>query len=471
MKTDISLPNLQQATQNALKAWYDPNPEMSPFDGLHIFQQIQAGGEQTNREATNQLLLQALETLGSTRPDEANLLRRYFLDGDKMQVIARTRNISEATIYRQKDEAVAQLARILHRRELKAGEQKQAVLEQRLEKSTYTELIGVEAHLDDLLQVITAPGAPWLIAIEGMGGLGKTSLADALARRVIRQQLFNNLGWVSARQYDFNPGRGLTAADLPAMTAENMVEKLLAQLLPDPPRLETLSFQAILAMLQTRLRQRPHLIVVDNLETLVDLEALLPTLRNLANPTKFLLTTRKSLLHEHGLYHFPLPELSRANTLRLIRYEAALHNSPYLQNAADGELGRIVDLVGGNPLAVRLVVGQTHVYSLDVILNDLARARGQTIENLYSFIYRQAWDTLDELTRRVLLAMPLVAPGEGTLDHLAELSGLPPVDLRRAVNWLVTLNLIDRSGTLTNQHYSIHNLTRTFLQEQVLRWS
>lgn len=203
----------------------------------------------------------------------------------------------------------------------------------------------------------------------------------------------------------------------------------------------------------------------------MDVETLLPPLRQLANPTKFLLTTRQSLHHQHGLYHFPLPELSEDNALRLIRYEAKLHNSPYLQDALDADLKRILEIVGGNPLAIRLVVGQTHVYSLDVILNDLARAQGQTVENLYTFIYRQAWHTLDELTRRVLLAMPLVAEGEGTLDHLAALSGIEPAALRNALTWLVSLNLVDCTGDLANQHYSIHNLPRTFLQEQVLKWS
>jgi hypothetical protein len=184
-----------------------------------------------------------------------------------------------------------------------------------------------------------------------------------------------------------------------------------------------------------------------------------------------LLTTRQSLHHEHGLYHFPLPELSADNALRLIRYEAELHNSPYLQDAPDADLKEILNIVGGNPLAIRLVVGQSHVYSLDVILNDLAAAQGQTVENLYTFIYRQAWDTLDEVTRRVLLAMPLVAEGEGTLEHLAALSGIEPAALRNALTWLVSLNLVDGAGALADRQFSIHNLTRTFLQEQVLKWS
>jgi hypothetical protein len=35
---------------------------------------------------------------------------------------------------------------------------------------------------------------------------------------------------------------------------------------------------------------------------------------------------------------------------------------------------------------------------------------------------------------------------------------------------LVGLNLVDSVGGLTERRFTIHNLTRSFLQEQVLRW-
>ncbi|NJN97521.1 MAG: hypothetical protein HC875_27295 [Anaerolineales bacterium] len=225
-----------------------------------------------------------------------------------------------------------------------------------------------------------------------------------------------------------------------------------------------------MALLETRLKQQPHLIVVDNLETVVDLEALLPTLRDLSNPTKFLLTTREKLPYESGIYHFSLLSLNEADTLQLIRHEATLSNPPYLQAANEAELKAVYQVVGGNPLALRLVVGQTHFFTLPTILADLSAARGKQVEGLFTFIYRRAWEQLDEITRRVFLAMPLVADGQGTLEHLTDLTGIGPADLRNALTWLVTLNLVDRRGEAHDSYYTIHQLTRTFLHEQVLRW-
>ena len=97
-------------------------------------------------------------------------------------------------------------------------------------------------------------------------------------------------------------------------------------------------------------------------------------------------------------------------------------------------------------------------------------ARGQTTENLYTYIYRQAWDALDETTRRTLLVMPLVSNVGGTLEHIVKVCQLDAGDVTDALSHLVRLNLVESRGDLNERRYTIHNLTTTFLHEQVIRW-
>lgn len=222
--------------------------------------------------------------------------------------------------------------------------------------------------------------------------------------------------------------------------------------------------------LKKHLKERAHLIVIDNLETLTDIESLLPTLARLANPTKFLLTSRQALYGEPDVYHFTVPGLSQTDALQLIRQEALKRNLLYLIEADNEALVPIYETVGGNPLALRLIVGQSSMQPLDIILSDLTLARGETVENLYTYIYRRAWDNLDEVTRQAFLYMPLVSEFGADFHYLEATTGLAPSDLRRALNLLVILRLVDFRGQLGKRVYTIHNLTRTFLQEQVIKW-
>ena len=470
MDVDVSLSKLTQDVYRALKSWYKAKRDAGPFNGLQLFQQTLLEEAGNAREATDQILFNLLETLKESHSEQAELLSKRFLDGEKMRNIATSLNLSEATAYRKQSEAIEQLASILQAKEIEARKQQKAILEKRLDRPTYTRLIGVDDHLDRLADLIARPAPPWLVSIEGLGGIGKTSLADALSRRIIRQQSCDDFGWVSARPQIFKLSGQIQSIDLPALRAENLIDRLVVQLIPDYPKPDTLSIQEAQALLQTHLKETRHLIVIDNLETVQDVEELLPTLRELANPSKFLLTSREKLYHELAIHHFPLPELSDANTLQLIRHEIDLHNLGHLQQASDDDLKKIYQVVGGNPLAIRLVVGQTHVFALNVILDDLTTARSRTVEEMYTFIYRRTWESLDEPTRKLFLAMPLITDEGERIEDLAELSSLDIGTVYTSLKRLVDLNLVNSSGDHNERHYSIHNLTRTFLQEQVLKW-
>ncbi|MCB0148314.1 MAG: hypothetical protein KDE01_11760, partial [Caldilineaceae bacterium] len=91
-------------------------------------------------------------------------------------------------------------------------------------------------------------------------------------------------------------------------------------------------------MLRSTLKRTPHLIVIDNLETVQDVDVLLAHLRELADPTCFILTSRHNLYHEHDIHHFAIPDLDHAQALALVRFEAAVRNLPAIAAASDAEL-------------------------------------------------------------------------------------------------------------------------------------
>ncbi|MBN1993748.1 MAG: hypothetical protein JW953_13685, partial [Anaerolineae bacterium] len=125
-------------------------------------------------------------------------------------------------------------------------------------------------------------------------------------------------------------------------------------------------------------------------------------------------------------------------------------------------------VVGGNPLALKLVVGQTAFLPLSQVLDNLKAARGKSIADLYTFIYWQAWHMLDPAGQQALLVMPLAQ--EGTLPQLLVLSRLEPADLHQALQQLITLSLVQVKGGLEKRRYSIHRLTETFLLTEAITW-
>jgi len=458
---------LAEAIRTALRQWHQGDPTQSPLKELYIYRKLCRERKIDGRLATNALLLHGIEVLERTDEEAAKLIRNRYLDGLSVAQTAHQRNVAESTVFVLQRQATEQLCHVIAREEAAAYGQQQAVMLRRLDFIHHTHLIGVEAQLQALLPLFTHQTPPWLIALEGLGGIGKTTLANALLRRLIDLRLIDDAAWVSARQTRFSLAGELQEITQPALTAEQLIEGLIQQLLPG---LADSAPQRRLSALQSLLRETYHVIVIDNLETVTDVETLLPTLQQLANPTRFILTSRYTFFGEPTLYHFKLPELNQTDALQLIRQEANWSSLPVLATAAEKELLPIYETVGGNPLALRLVVGQTHLYPLGSILADLQGARSETADKFYTYIYWKAWQKLDELHRRALLVMPLANLEGDELEYLAEIGDLDLDEMRMALNRLVTLNLVNGYGGLNERRYAIHSLTRTFLVKQVGKW-
>lgn len=466
---DISRTQLAEDVHQALKEWHSPIVDESPLAYLYVVQRA-LPDEDDLRSAGNRVVRDALEQLQQEREREADVLRMRFVDDMEAFKVANVLGVADSTVYKTQRDALQRLANLLYTMERKARTERYEVVEERLGPAPYTRLVGADASLDALLAQVRTWAPPWIISIEGLGGIGKTSLADVLVRRAVRLHLFDEVGWVSAKQQRFHLGGDIEEVAEPALTVDALVEALAEQVLGETVSPASLSPEEALQALRHRLNTIPHLIVIDNLETVQDVEALFPTVRNLVNPSTFVFTSRKSLYTEGDVFPFAVSELDEESALELVRMEAGLRNRPDLAAAGDEDLRPIYETVGGNPLALRLIVGQTYVHELDVVLDDLKGARSDTIDTFYTFIYRRAWDYLDEPARRVFLAMPMVSQHGGTVDYLSNVSGFEECELRDELKRLVALNLVDVRGDIEEKRYTIHNLTRAFLLEQVAKW-
>ncbi len=468
-----SLGDFQTHLKLVLQKWSQPNIDTEWFSRLAACTEVRLQEDLHDEVAAQRrLVMQALDRLGALQAEAAALLRTRYVSAHKMSVqqVAMQEHIVEGTVYKKQRSAIEDLAQVFLQMEEEAIVRRRNRLLSRLEAPSYTELFGIEGSLDYLEEHLLHSGPPWIIAIEGMGGLGKTALADRLMRRMIDDRGWSDLAWITARHSYFNLRRIVSSEHQTSLTPASLVEALLLQTTGHAPYTAAVGIEGGLSKLRDRFHAFPHLVVIDNLESIADMEAILDTLRLLVGPSKFLLTTRECPYAAGDIFHFRTPELTPENALRLLRHEAEQRNLPDAATADDAYLLRIVDVVGGNPLALRLIVGQLHVHALDDVLIDLADVRSEPIDNMYTYLYRQAWDGLDEEARSVLLRMPLVTAQGEDLEYLSNMGSLDENDLRVALNRLVELNLVDAIGDITNRRYAIHSLTRTFLQRHIVKW-
>ncbi len=466
------LESVPKASHKALRGWHTGECEDGPWRDMLVVRQRLSEHPIPNLElAVKEVILQALAALEQQADGSlAQILRVRFLDGLTAAATANRLNLTENVVYKHQRAALQELVTNLLAAEEDARLAKAAHVLSRLEIQEPPHLFGVDDKKADLIAILTTQAGHWLVALIGIGGIGKTSLADSAVRDLAQTPVFSDIAWVSARQDRFTLWDGLReeCEATPALTIEGLVDALLVQLgLQDLAHLPLAEKRAGLC---ARLKAQPYLVVVDNLETAADYRALIPELQGMVNPTKFLLTSRHSLHDYSGVHGLGLDELSSRDSLALLRHEAGERGLTHVSAAAEETLMQVYEVTGGNPLALKLLVGQMYALSLPKIVEDLREARGRTVEDLYRFIFWRSWNVLDDAARRVLAILPLVAESGAGLEQVAKLADVADEQLTTALRQLVTLCLVNVRGPAEARRYSIHRLTETFLLNEVLKW-
>ncbi len=449
----------------ALRNWHNQQTEHALSD-LLLAHHSEGAQDSTPRLVSNKILLDGMECLKQIAgEDTADLLQRRFLNEETAQQIAYRKNISPDIVFQRQRAAISQLANLIWSQEQALREARLRLVDTHLEPSTYTRLFGVDEKLAYLCKLMEKPAEPWILALEGLGGIGKTSLADALARELAGSPHFSEIAWVSARRRLFNLSGDIEAlAGKSDLTIPELVDRLIDQF-----GLTSLAHSADSEKwlgLKDYLKSRPCLIVIDNLETVPDYPALVLRLMSLINPTKFLLTTRHSLRDSSGIHIYTLDPLSKADTLALVRHEAETRGLSELAHASKADLELIHAVTGGNPLAVKLFVGQIHTLSLPLALSKFESARDKPFNTLITFLYETAWQSLDSDCRHVLSALTLVVDS-GQLEQIVAATELEEGRVINCLHRLASLSMVQVSGGLYERHYSLHQLTHTFVRQQI----
>lgn len=424
-----------------------PNYKASPFE---------------RRQATNRLLLGVLDELADKDETEARVIRLRFVEGQIIRDVANRLYASTDQVNRWQRAAIRDMAQILYSREMALREEKLRTLEAGLPAPPYTRLFGLDEIKRQGVELLLNSEDAWVLTIVGIGGIGKTSLADTVARELIAQLLFERVLWLRAG------GRPMSGQPLPPEELYDQISLMMAeQLFPDGP---PLSVEERVWQLRQEFTSHPHLVVIDNLETEESTAFILEAIRAFVEPTKFILTSRSRPTVSAPSYFMSVEELGIADAAALLRHQAETIGLPELAEGDEATGEAIYQVTGGNPLALKMVVSLAAVLPLQTVLADLGLSRPGPIEDLYRNIYWEAWRSLSDAARALLQAMPLVSEKGALPEQLLAIGGLSEAALWPAVTELVSRSLLEVRGTVQERRYGIHRLTETFLRTEVIHW-
>jgi hypothetical protein len=415
------------------------------------------------RKATNAVLTRALEKLEEQDQTGAAVLRERFIAGHITRQVAARLHASPDQVNRWQRAALESLTHILYSQEHKLRDARYEHLLAGLPVSPYTQLFGLQEIKKEITGQLLRDGEPYVVAIAGIGGIGKTSLADAIVRQLIPALAFEKVAWLRA---------GTDPMGEPAISKEASWEFILASLLENfgvgagsgADQDEGMERLALV------LRERPSLVIVDNLEKETHTQYILAQARKLVNPSKFLLTTRARPTVSAPAFFRSVEELPFNDAASLLHHHAETIGSQALAAAGETDFEAIYEVTGGNPLALKLVAGLAAVLPLSQILAGLAISHPGPIETMYRHIYWEAWRSLSQEGQQLLQAMPLVAEPGALPQQMLAMSSLAEDQLWPAVTELFSRSLLEVRGNVRERRYSIHRLTETFLRTEIIDW-
>lgn len=480
-------PTLRDHVIDALNDFHDVIAlGRSPLTSLQIVQTRLSGNHHdraTQGSAVQAVLDKAIETLKPAHAPESagpawrayRVLHLTFREQmPPAQIVDRALHVSRAQYYRDRNQAIDSVTELLQSWESMARLEEPEVLlasdEDRwhatLPPATYTRLYGVDAMLDTLGQALNDRQRSWLVIIDGLGGSGKTALAREAVLRAYEGSVLDGVIWQTAQQQVFTggeirPGDAETYPADPVLTVDQVLDGIaihlgLSSLTGYPTQEKRREIRAVL-------RHRPCLLVVDNLETAKDTQAIAQLLWAVSNPSKALITTRQRIELGSPVRAFHTRPLDREAIAAFIDDYVKERGLP----AVDA-FGRslVADASGGNPLAIKLILGQAAYLPLTRVVDQFRSAEG-TMRPFYRFLYRRAWELLDDDARTLLVSMPLLASEGGTWETLAAISGLEDARLDAAIARLATLSLLDVAGD-AEKRYTVHPITRHFVLSDIV---
>jgi AAA ATPase domain len=317
--------------------------------------------------------------------------------------------------------------------------------------------INREREIGTIAELLRPSARRHLIAICGLGGVGKTALAMVVAEQSIERGEFDAYIWMTAKTAELRDKeiRKITHTLANLNDLLNTVAKVFKLNVSD------MHFREKQNIVLDRLRtDKGALLIVDNLESIDDRSAaeILMFVRDLLPPPSKVITTSRRLMREEGEVMVPLDGLSMGQSIDLIQSELGLKR--FFGSLTRTHMAEIFNITGGVPLAIKFVVAQLGIRgkNLQKVLNGIRHAQANSLP-LLEHCFRESYAELSDNGRHLLMSMSLIKQFPVRFERLSSLGGLSENQTEMALQELTLLSLVDSERASI---YRMHPLTATF---------
>jgi tetratricopeptide (TPR) repeat protein len=298
--------------------------------------------------------------------------------------------------------------------------------------------------IEQLNQVLASKTPQQIVALSGMGGIGKTVVAAETVRRML-EVVQQRVVWISAEgRSDFNHSV--------------LLDEIAIQL--NRPDLRTLALQAKSKQVRSLLNSASTLVVFDQFETISSNEQ-----RRCLNFLKdakcmSLIVTRQRI---RGAQNLVLSSMTVPEADEFL--ERLISRSP--DSKIFNELNRrlLYEISDRNPLAMQLIVAQiTLTLDANEVMRRVLRGRGETIARVFERSFNLP--ELGDEGQAALLALSLFVPS-ASKQALAEVANLGKEveHLNELVRRLTTLQLVNTAAV--DERLFVEGLIRDLLQARL----
>lgn len=322
----------------------------------------------------------------------------------------------------------------------------------------YGKFVGREEELKKIHEILRPyPSSQHaLVTIDGIGGIGKSSLALEVAHHYLRNfdQLtpndrFGAIIWACAKRTILT-AEGIKTRHQALNTLEDIYSLIAAALQrEDITRARPEEQPEVVRLALTRQRT---LLIIDNLET-VDDESVMTFLRELPAPTKAIVTTRHRI---DVAYPVRLTGMSVKDSQVLIDLECTKKGVTLTKD----ESQKLYERTGGVPLAIVWCIAQMGFgYAVTTVLERL----GVPSNDIASFCFTGSMEAIrGKPSHNVLMALSMFVT-DGSRDALGFITKLPTLDLDDSLVALEKLSIVNKRAN----RFALLPLTKSYAENEL----